>query len=77
MKKLCVGCGEEIHLKRIELMPNSPFCVKCAEGKVRRKCGIPIQVGVGDHTFNETVIVDEGEFYMFKKYDNKLRKKRK
>ena len=27
----CVGCGEEIAVKRIELDPTTPVCIDCAE----------------------------------------------
>jgi DnaK suppressor protein len=30
---LCLKCGEEIDIKRLEFDPTSPLCIKCAEDK--------------------------------------------
>jgi DnaK suppressor protein len=27
----CRGCGEEIHIKRLKALPESEFCIACAE----------------------------------------------
>jgi DnaK suppressor protein len=29
---VCLKCGEEIELRRLELDPSTPFCLSCAKG---------------------------------------------
>ena len=73
MEKYCVGCGEKIHPKRIEIMPNTNTCVKCSE--VGRKRGVSIQVGEGDHSFTEVVILEEKDYIQYTISEQKMRKK--
>ena len=52
-KKLCYKCGEEIHPKRLKILPLTNSCVKCSNASQYK--AIPIQRGEGDHCWNETI----------------------
>lgn len=60
--KLCVSCGEEINPLRVNALPSTKLCIACAEGKVGKKRGIPVQLGEGDHTYNELVILEDSDY---------------
>lgn len=53
-KKICINCGEEIHPLRIKALPLTNVCVNCSNSSMYS--GTPIQLGEGDHTYNELVI---------------------
>lgn len=40
------------------------FCVTCSDSKnlIKQKLGIPVMKGEGDHTYVETVIMDEDQY---------------
>lgn len=52
----CPGCGGQMPELRKTLY-NYNFCVNCSTIKPKR--GLNVQFGEGDHTFNETVILDD------------------
>jgi hypothetical protein len=56
----CLGCGEEIHPKRLEILPNTKHCVSCSD--VGRKRGVTVQRGEGDHSYTDVVIMEEKQF---------------
>tara|TARA_R110000772_G_scaffold105164_3_gene206792 strand:+ start:132 stop:482 length:351 start_codon:yes stop_codon:yes gene_type:complete len=61
---LCNKCGNDMpELRKTQY--GYSFCVTCSETKnlVGTKRGIPVQMGEGDHTWTETVIMDE-ELYL-------------
>jgi hypothetical protein len=62
MKK-CIACGEEIHPKRLEILPSATRCVACSNTK--QKAGITVTKGTGDHTYNETIIMEHDEYVKF------------
>ncbi len=53
----CLGCGEPIHPKRLEILPNTKHCVSCSD--VGRKRGVTVQRGEGDHSYTDVAPVDE------------------
>jgi hypothetical protein len=59
----CLGCGEEIHPKRLEILPNTKHCVKCSD--VGRKRGVTVQRGEGDHSYTDVVIMEEKQFIQY------------
>ena len=71
MKK-CSICDEEIHPKRLEILPNATRCVKCST--VDKKAGITVTKGEGDHTYTETIIMERSEFNKFQEAEEKLNK---
>jgi cysteine synthase len=74
MKK-CSACGEEIHPKRLEILPNATTCVSCST--TGKKAGVSVVLGEGDHTYNEIVIMEPEEFEQYKELEFKINGKRK
>jgi len=68
MAKYCKKCGEEIHPKRVEILPTVTTCVKCSDTKAKRS--ITVQLGEGDHTYNELIIMDADEYQKLEPYIN-------
>lgn len=68
MVKYCKKCGKQIHPKRIEILPNALTCVKCSDTKAKRS--ITVQLGEGDHTYNELIIMDADEYQKIEQYIN-------
>ena len=60
MTKPCIKCGEGIHPKRLEILPGTKTCVSCSTAGKKR--GVDVQLGEGDHTYNEIVIMEEDEY---------------
>ena len=59
----CLGCGEAIHPKRLEILPNTKHCVACSD--VGRKRGVTVQRGEGDHSYTDVVIMEEKQFIQY------------
>jgi uncharacterized radical SAM superfamily Fe-S cluster-containing enzyme len=69
----CTGCGEPIHPKRLEIMPNTTRCVACST--VQKKGAVTIMKGTGDHTWIETIHLEHEDYKAYMEAENKLRKK--
>ena len=69
----CLGCGEPIHPKRLEILPNTKYCVSCSD--VSRKRGVTIQRGEGDHSYTDVVIMEEKQFINYMTSEGKIKKK--
>ncbi len=55
----CPQCGEDFpELRKTKYGYN--FCVNCSE--VGAKRGVPMTFGTGDHTWTETLILDEKDY---------------
>jgi hypothetical protein len=74
MKK-CNACGEEIHPKRLEILPSATQCVKCST--TGKKAGVTVVVGEGDHTYNDVVIMDREDYDKYQELEHKLYGRRK
>ena len=72
MEKLCTGCKQPIHPKRLEILPSATRCVACSTAS--KKAGITITKGTGDHTYTETVIMEHDEFVKYKEAEAKINK---
>lgn len=66
MARYCKKCGDEIHPKRVEILPNVTTCVSCSDAKPKRS--ITVQLGEGDHTYNELIILEDEEYQRAKFY---------
>jgi hypothetical protein len=62
--KYCTGCGEEIHPKRIEILPSATTCVKCSTTGPKR--GVVVSLGEGDHNYNDLVIMGDDEMQKYR-----------
>ena len=58
----CVRCSSEINPLRVKALPNVKICIDCAQGTVQRKAGMPVTYGSGDHTWTETVIMNQSDY---------------
>lgn len=68
----CLGCGEAIHPKRLEILPGTKYCVKCSD--TGRKRGVTIQRGEGDHSYTDVVIMEEKQFIQYIVSEGKMSK---
>jgi hypothetical protein len=71
MKK-CIVCKDPIHPKRLEILPSATRCVACSNTKA--KAGITVTKGEGDHTYNETIIMEHDEYVKFKESEVKTKR---
>jgi len=72
MIRHCIACGELIHPKRIEIIPNTKTCVSCSTTGVKR--GVPVLHGnvEKDDTWVDMVFFEADDFEKFKEQDQKL-----
>ena len=56
----CIHCGQEIHPKRLEILPNAKTCVACST--TQKKAGLTVMKGSGDHTWIETIPMEHEEY---------------
>jgi len=68
----CLGCGDQIHPKRLEILPNTKYCVNCSD--VSRKRGVTVQRGEGDHSYTDVVIMEEKQFIRYMTSEGKIKK---
>ena len=68
----CIHCGQEIHPKRLEILPNAKTCVACST--TQKKAGLTVMKGSGDHTWIETIFLEHYEYQQYMAAENKLRK---
>jgi tetrahydromethanopterin S-methyltransferase subunit H len=70
----CNICREDMPELRLTKY-NYPFCVKCSESgnKVKAKHGVPVMMGEGDHTWVETLIMDEDQFQNYQNNERALK----
>ena len=71
----CITCNEEIHPKRLEILPKATTCVSCST--TGKKAGVSVVLGEGDHTYNEIVIMEPEEFEQYRELEYKLNGPRK
>lgn len=72
MSKICISCGEEINPKRVEILPHTKTCVNCST--IEKKGGLTVQLGEGDHTYNEVIIMDHEDLVKLDELQNKHKK---
>tara|TARA_Y100000768_G_scaffold298679_1_gene232427 strand:- start:298 stop:657 length:360 start_codon:yes stop_codon:yes gene_type:complete len=70
----CSNCGEPMPELRL-LKAGFSYCVKCSENGLGqgKKHGIPVMMGEGDHTWIETVIMDDEQFAQYQRNENALK----
>jgi RNA polymerase-binding transcription factor DksA len=68
----CAVCGNEIHPKRLEIVPGTRTCAKhSTTGKYR--C-MTVQYGEGDHTYDDVIILKEEDAWQLEQSEKTLRK---
>lgn len=75
MSKLCTGCKQPIHPKRLEILPSATKCVECST--TNKKAGITVTRGEGDHTYNETIIMEHDDYIRYREMEEKINGRRK
>lgn len=74
MAKYCIGCGEQIHPKRVEILPNTKTCVDCSTTGAKR--GIPVLHGnvEKDDTWVDMVFLEQDEFEQYEQAMGRMKK---
>ena len=65
----CIHCGEEIHPKRLEILPLAKTCVACST--TEKKGGLTVMKGTGDHTWIETITMEQEDYQKLIKAESK------
>jgi len=69
----CIHCGEEIHPKRLEILPTAKTCVACST--TGKKGGLTVMKGTGEDTWIETIPMEQEEYKKIIDAENKYFKK--
>jgi len=69
----CINCGEEIHPKRLEILPTAKTCVACST--TGKKGGLTVMKGTGEDTWIETIPMEQEEYKKIIDAENKYFKK--
>jgi hypothetical protein len=71
--KYCIGCGEQIHPKRVEILPNTKTCVGCSTTGAKR--GIPVMHGnvEKDDTWVDMVFMEADEYEAYERAMGRLK----
>jgi len=69
----CIQCGEEIHPKRLEILPTAKTCVACST--TGKKGGLTVMKGTGEDTWIETIPMEQEEYKKIIDAENKYFKK--
>ena len=72
MSRQCITCGENIHPKRLEILPNTQTGTQ--HSTVEKKAAVTVQMGEGDHTWIETYAVDREDLRRFEEAEKSFRK---
>jgi RNA polymerase-binding transcription factor DksA len=68
----CAVCGDEIHPKRLEILPGTRTCVKHSTTE-KYRC-LTVQYGEGDHTYDDIIILKEEDAWQLEQSEKNLRK---
>jgi len=73
MAKYCVGCGEQIHPKRVEILPNTKTCVGCSTTGAKR--GVTVLNGDvnKDDTWVDVVFLEQDEFDQYQRLQGRMK----
>ena len=68
--KICYKCGDNIHPKRLKILPTTRICVKCST--TDKLVGVPIAIGKGEDIYNDLNIMTQESFKEFSKLQKHL-----
>jgi hypothetical protein len=71
MSRQCITCGEEIHPKRLEILPHTQTCTQ--HSTVEKKAAVTVQMGEGDHTWIETYAIDREDLRRIEEAEKSFR----
>lgn len=74
MAKYCKGCGEQIHPKRVEILPNTTTCVSCSNTGMKR--GVTVLNGdvEKDDTWVDIVFMEQDQYEQYMEQEGKLKR---
>ena len=74
----CSHCGEDMPLLRLTKF-GYDFCVNCSEqhNLVGKKRALPVQMGEGDHSWTETIIMEENDYLKHQELEQLISKENK
>jgi len=72
MIKNCLSCNQQINPKRLEILPNTKYCVDCSDSAPKK--ALTFQYGDGDHSYTDIVIVEESEYRTLMNKSSKFEK---
>jgi hypothetical protein len=74
MVKHCKGCGEQIHPKRVEILPNTTTCVSCSNTGMKR--GVTVLNGdvEKDDTWVDIVFLEPDQYEQYMEQEGKLKR---
>lgn len=61
----CIKCGESIHPKRLQILPQTKTCVKCSS--TDKLVGVPIAVGKGEEIYTDLNIMTKESYKEYAK----------
>jgi len=70
MTKICKFCKNEIPAGRLKALPTAVTCVECSTAGMKR--GVPVQLGSGDHTCTELLIMEEETYFRYMEMENEI-----
>jgi hypothetical protein len=73
MTKICKFCKNEIPAGRLKALPTAVTCVECSTAGMKR--GVPVQLGSGDHTCTELLIMEEDTYFRYMEMENMIQSK--
>ena len=67
----CASCEKDMPELRLTQY-NYDFCVECSESgnRVKAKHGVAVMMGEGDHTWVETIIMDDDQYKSYQQNQN-------
>ena len=73
MAKYCVGCKEQIHPKRVEILPNTKTCVSCSTTGAKR--GVTVLNGDvnKDDTWVDIVFLEQDEYDQYERLQGRMK----
>ena len=85
MNKVCTTCnGRAIYEMRERIYADTRVCPGCRKKykvneveSVKRKQGVPVQFGTGDHTWNDLVIMDGDQYEAYLEREKGIKKRSK
>jgi hypothetical protein len=70
--RYCKSCGEQIHPKRLEIIPNATSCVPCST--TEKRGAVTVMKGEGDHTWIETIFMEHKDYVRYMEQEGKIKK---
>ena len=74
MNKYCIGCGEQIPPKRVEILPTTKTCVGCSTTSMKR--GVTVLNGDinKDDTWVDIIFLEQEEFDQYESLQGRMKK---